>query len=39
MNTASITDSGSNPERKRSGILAGLSNLPIVNFFTSRSKR
>ncbi len=39
MNTATITDSGSKPERKRSGILAGLSNLPIVNFFTSRSKK
>ena len=39
MNTATITDSGSKPERKRSGILAGLSNLPIVNIFTSRSKK
>ena len=39
MKTANITDSGSKPERKRSGILAGLSNLPIVNFFTSRSKK
>ena len=39
MNTATITDSGSMPERKRSGILAGLSNLPIVNFFSSRSKK
>lgn len=39
MKTATITDSGSKPERKRSGILAGLSNLPIVNFFTSRSKK
>lgn len=38
MKTANITDSGSKPERMRSGILAGLSNLPIVNFFTSRSK-
>lgn len=39
MKTATITDSGSKPERKRSGILAGLSNLSIVNFFTSRSKK
>ena len=39
MKKASITDSGSKPERKRSGILAGLSNLPIVNIFTSRSKK
>lgn len=39
MNTASITDSGSKPERKRSGILAGLSKLPIVNIFASRSKK
>ena len=39
MKTASITDSGSKPKRKRSGILAGLSNLPIVNIFTSRSKK
>ena len=39
MNTATITDSGSMPKRKRSGILAGLSNLPIVNIFTSRSKK
>ena len=39
MNTATITDSGSKPKRKRSGILAGLSNLPIVNIFTSRSKK
>ena len=39
MNTATITDHGSKPERKRSGILAGLSNLPIVNIFTSRSKK
>ena len=39
MKKASITNSGSKPERKRSGILAGLSNLPIVNFFTSRSKK
>ena len=39
MKTATITDSGSKPERKRSGILAGLSNLPIVNIFTSRSKK
>lgn len=39
MKTATITDSGSKPERKRSGILAGLSNLPIVNFLTSRSKK
>ena len=39
MNTATITDSGSKPERKRSGILAGLSNLPIVTFFTSSVKK
>ncbi len=39
MKTANITDSGSKPERKRSGILAGLSNLSIVNFLTSRSKK
>ena len=39
MKTATITDGGSKPEHKRSGILAGLSNLPIVNFFTSRSKK
>lgn len=39
MKTANITDSDSKPERKRSGILAGLSNLPIVNFFASRSKK
>lgn len=39
MKTATITDSGSRPERKRSGILAGLSNLPIVNIFTSHSKK
>ena len=39
MKTANITDSGSKPECKRSGILAGLSNLPIVNIFTSRSKK
>ena len=39
MKTATITDSGSKPERKRSGILAGLSNLPIVNFFTSSAKK
>ena len=39
MKTATITDSDSKPERKRSGILAGLSNLPIVNIFTSRSKK
>lgn len=39
MNTSTITDSGSKPERKRSGILAGLSNLPIVNFFTSSVKK
>ena len=39
MKTATITDSGSKPERKRSGILAGLSNLLIVNIFTSRSKK
>ena len=39
MKTATITDSGSKPKRKRSGILAGLSNLPIVNIFTSRSKK
>ena len=39
MKTATITDSGSKPERKRSGILAGLSNLPIVNFFTSSVKK
>ena len=39
MKTATITDSGSKPERKRSGILAGLCNLPIVNIFTSRSKK
>ena len=39
MKTATITESGSKPERKRSGILAGLSNLPIVNIFTSRSKK
>ena len=39
MKTATITDSGSKPERKCSGILAGLSNLPIVNIFTSRSKK
>lgn len=39
MKTANITDSGSKPERKRSGILAGLSNLPIVNFFTSSAKK
>lgn len=39
MKTATITDGGTKPERKRSGILAGLSNLPIVNFFTSRLKK
>ncbi len=39
MKTATITDGGSKPERKRSGIFAGLSNLPIVNIFTSRSKK
>lgn len=39
MKTATITESGSKPERKRSGILAGLSDLPIVNIFTSRSKK
>ena len=39
MKTATITESDSKPERKRSGILAGLSNLPIVNIFTSRSKK
>ena len=39
MKTATITDSGSKPERKRSGILAGLSNLPIVNIFTSSAKK
>lgn len=39
MKTATISNSGSKPERKRSGILAGLSNLPIVNIFTSRSKK
>ena len=39
MKTEAITDSGSKPKRKRSGILAGLSNLPIVNIFTSRSKK
>lgn len=39
MKTETITDSGSKPKRKRSGILAGLSNLPIVNIFTSRSKK
>lgn len=39
MKAANITDSGSKPERKRSGILAGLSNLPIVNFFTSSAKK
>ena len=39
MKTATITDSGSKPKRKRSGILAGLSNLPIVNFLTSHSKK
>ena len=39
MKTANITDSGSKPERKRSGIFAGLSNLPIVNFFTSSVKK
>ena len=39
MKTANITDSGSKPERKRSGILAGLSNLPIIKFFTSSAKK
>lgn len=39
MKTATITDGGSKPERKRRGILAGLSNLPIVNFFTSSVKK
>ena len=39
MKTATITDSGSKPERKCSGILARLSNLPIVNIFSSRSKK
>lgn len=39
MKRANITDSGSKPERKCSGILAGLSNLPIVNFFTSFAKK
>ncbi len=39
MKAATITDSGSKPKRKRSGILAGLSNLPIVNFFTSSAKK
>ncbi len=39
MKTETITDSGSEPKRKRSGIFAGLSNLPIVNIFTSRSKK
>lgn len=39
MNTATITDSGSKPERKRSGILARLSNLPIVNIFTASAKK
>lgn len=39
MKTATITDSGSKPDRKRSGILAGLSNLPIVNIFTSSAKK
>ncbi len=39
MKTATITDSGSKPERKRSGILARLSNLPIVNIFTSSAKK
>ncbi len=39
MKTATISNSGSKPERKRSGILAGLSNLPIVNFFTSSAKK
>ncbi len=39
MKTATITDGGSKPERKRSGILAGLGNLPIVNFFTSSAKK
>ena len=39
MKTATISNSGSKPERKCSGILAGLSNLPIVNIFTSRSKK
>lgn len=39
MKTATITDSGSKPEHKRSGILARLSNLPIVNIFTSSAKK
>ena len=39
MKTANITDSDSKPKRKRSGILAGLSNLPIVNIFTSHLKK
>ena len=39
MKTATITESDSKPERKRCGILAGLSNLPVVNIFTSRSKK
>lgn len=39
MKTATITDGGSKPERKRGGILAGLGNLPIVNFFTSSAKK
>lgn len=39
MKTETITDSGSKPERKRSGILARLSNLPIVNIFTSSAKK
>ncbi len=39
MKTATITDGGSKPERKRGGILAGMGNLPIVNFFTSSAKK
>ena len=39
MKTETITDSGSKPKRKRSGIFAGLSNLLIVNFFTSFAKK
>jgi len=39
MKTATITDSGFKPEPKRSGILAGLRNMPIVNFFTFSAKK
>lgn len=39
MKTATITYSGSKPKRKRSGISAGLCTLPLVNMFTSLSKK